>query len=113
MSSHLTSPNQDSAERSNTHDEAPPSPAIFQTPQHLCRSGDTTETIAKVERVVESIVDGLLNNNDELSIAIKVKKSRTAIRTGVKSEIEPVTEFRKVTFPGRTGHEAWRFSTVI
>ena len=95
------------------NDDIPTSPETFRPSQIPSRRDDATGTIAKVEEVFESIVDGLLQNSDELSISLKVKKPRTATRDSVENDLEPAIEFRKVTFPGRTGHEAWRFSMVL
>ena len=76
----------------------------------LQRQAADLTIITKVEKIFESIVDGLLRNSDELSIPIKIKKSCAASRSLVESGNEAMTEIRKVTFPGRTAHEAWRFS---
>ena len=81
-------------------------------PSHLPprRRDADTATIIKIEKTIESIVDGLLRNSDELSIPIKIKKSCAASKSLIESGSELMTEIRKVTFPGRTAHEAWRFS---
>ena len=98
---------------SNVNNDSPTWPGPFRSSQISSRRDDAIGAIAKVEGVFESIVDDLLQNSDELSISLKVKKSRTATRYSVERDLEPAIEFRKVTFPGRTGHEAWRFSMVL
>ena len=110
---HTTFPVNDFTGQSNVNNDSPTPPETFRSSQIPSRRDDATGTIAKVEEVFESIVDGLLQNSDELSISLKVKKSRTATRDSLERDLEPAIEFRKVTFPGRTGHEAWRFSMVL
>ena len=77
------------------------------------RTDADTEIIAKVEKVFEAVIDSLLHNSDELSISIKIKKSPPASVFPAENATEPIVEIRKVTFPGRTAHEAWRFSTIV
>ena len=110
---HTTLPSDDSTGLGSTSTDTPSSPGIFTPPRHSSRGEDASDTIAKVEAVFESIVDGLLQNSDELSIPLKVKKSHAASESFVADGLEPRVEFRKVTFPGRNGHEAWRFSMAL
>ncbi len=82
-------------------------PSLLPSPQ---RQDANSQVITKIEKVFESITDGLLHNNDELSISVKIKQSYAASGSLDGNSVEPTTETRKVNFPGRTANEAWRFS---
>ncbi len=82
----------------------------FLLPPSRIREADP-QAIAKIEKVFQSVTDDLLHNSDELYISIKIKKSSAVSGIDGDNSIDPITEVRKVTFPGRTAHEAWKFST--
>ncbi len=100
--------------RTRQYEQLPTPPTILTPIQSPYRKIEADQKIiAKVEKVFESIVDGLVHNSDELSISIKTRKSCGTSRPLGENGMEPVTESRKVRFPGRTTHEAWRFSTGL
>ena len=103
---------QPQSSRTEQNEQLSTPPTTLTPPQSPHRYSDADHTvIAKIEKVFESIVDGLLHNSDELFISIKTRKSCVKPSSLGDNGIETVAEFRKVRFPGRTAHEAWRFST--
>jgi hypothetical protein len=94
---------------SSTNNSTSSTTEPFLLPPSRIREADP-QAIAKIEKVFQSVTDDLLHNSDELYISIKIKKSSAVLRIDEENSIDPITEVRKVTFPGRTAHEAWRFS---
>lgn len=73
---------------------------------------DRLWVIARIEGMLERIVDGLLEENKPLTITLK---SRTGIsrRRGKTSDSRgkiPEAKQRDINFPGSTAQEAWNFS---
>lgn len=68
--------------------------------------------IARVETMLEGIVDGLLADEDELSITLTSRAGVTRRGKGTsrpQGSIPPA-KTRKINFPGSNAQEAWRFS---
>lgn len=61
------------------------------------RQSSTQDALAKVEDLFERIVDSLLNDEKSLSVVIRSKSAKQNSR---------------ISFPGKTSQEAWRFSTL-
>lgn len=82
------------------------------SPQSIGHNGDRCNSlpdsniqsgavIAKIEDIFESMVDCLLGGRNELVISLK---SRRTTKDSVTSDS------RKISFPGKTQSEAWKFS---
>ncbi|KAF2106621.1 Spo11/DNA topoisomerase VI subunit A [Lophiotrema nucula] len=65
--------------------------------------------------MIEKILDGLLDNNGELSITLKTRSglSRRDAREKQGKASLPPAKVVKITFPGVTVNEAWRFSVLL
>ncbi|KAL8636718.1 MAG: hypothetical protein Q9228_005920 [Teloschistes exilis] len=88
--------------RSTTQDDHPSSPT---------RRVSDSETIQKVEAVVDKIMESLQNQNESISITLK-SKGRSGTATSPSSQVQPSRTQYKLSFPGNTPQEAWRFSTA-
>jgi meiotic recombination protein SPO11 len=68
--------------------------------------------IARLETMLEGIVDGLLVGDDDLSITLKSRAGVTRRGKNIEKEKRsiPPAKTRKVNFPGANAQEAWRFS---
>lgn len=64
-----------------------------------------------IEKVLESIVDGLLNDKNEIGITLKSRRqiSRRKSPSNVQMANESETPTRRLCFPGKTADDAWRF----
>jgi len=64
--------------------------------------------------MLEIIVDGLLEDSEQLSITLKTRSgiSRRKQNTTQASHTIPSAKTREINFPGSNVQEAWRFSTV-
>lgn len=71
---------------------------------------------AKLETVFERLADALLDETGHMSIILKTRRTKRP----TQSSLAPVDRFqsqdpvltRRVTFPGKTAEEAWRFSKL-
>jgi meiotic recombination protein SPO11 len=71
--------------------------------------------IARIEAMLERIVDGLLHESEALTITLKSRTglSRLSRRRANASDINgqvPAPKQRDLNFPGATTQEAWNFS---
>lgn len=70
-------------------------------------AGSKSNVLTKIEGVFEAMVDVLLNERGQLSIAIKTRPSpRTNSSEALQTNGESV---QHLCFPGKTEKEAWRF----
>lgn len=67
------------------------------------------ETIHKVESIVGRIADSIQNQDDNITISLRVKKSPTPPSS--QPPARSSNDHYKISFPGSTPEEAWRFST--
>ena len=67
------------------------------------------EIIKKVEDIVYQIVRNLENNDDRVSITLKCQK-RPGLSPPARSSMLPARKQYRLSFPGETPEEAWRFS---
>lgn len=75
------------------------------------RRASNSETIQKVEAVVERIMESLQNQDENISITLKTKR-RSGTATSPSSQVQLSRTQYKLSFPGNTPQEAWRFSTA-
>ncbi|KAF1998202.1 DNA topoisomerase IV, alpha subunit [Amniculicola lignicola CBS 123094] len=70
--------------------------------------------IARIEEMLERIVDGLLEESDQLTVTLKSRSNATR-RTNPSQDLErpPSPKSKDITFPGGTVQEAWRFTVVV
>jgi meiotic recombination protein SPO11 len=68
--------------------------------------------ISRVEGILEGLVDGLLEDGNDLSITLKTRSGTDRRNTGPTRHQEGVlpSKSRKINFPGANAQEAWRFS---
>ena len=69
------------------------------------------ETIQKVEAVVQQIVHSLQHEDDNITISLRSQK-RPGTSPSANSSRSPAQNHYKLSFPGETPEEAWRFSTT-
>ncbi|KAL8950224.1 MAG: hypothetical protein Q9222_003731 [Ikaeria aurantiellina] len=67
------------------------------------------EVIRKVEELVDQIISSLHQHEGNISIALKTKKSSNVSPTS-RSPVRSMNTQYKLSFPGNTPQEAWRFS---
>lgn len=72
------------------------------------RPHNNAEVIPKIQNTLESIVDGLLRE-EEVAIPLKLKNPPGKQPSPLATEIS--NHWTSVSFPARTFREAWRFST--
>ena len=71
--------------------------------------------ISKIEAIMESLADGILEARGSLAIPLRTRASRPKLSTtshagtGVANDLH---QPKDVCFPGSTPQEAWRFSTT-
>jgi meiotic recombination protein SPO11 len=72
---------------------------------------DRNWIIARIEGLIEGIVDGLLEDTEQLSITLRSRNGITRRKAQVDAtgSLMPAKS-REITFPGSTVQEAWRFS---
>lgn len=68
------------------------------------------ETIQKVEAIVHQIIHSLQRQEDNVSIALKIRQSSDI--SSSRSNGRSSNNHYKLSFPGNTPQEAWRFSTA-
>ncbi|KAF2179806.1 DNA topoisomerase IV, alpha subunit [Zopfia rhizophila CBS 207.26] len=72
--------------------------------------------IARIESMLEGVVDGLLEDKDQLSIILATRAGTTGRNLDPAKGITPTNsapKTREITFPGSTPQEAWRFTVLI
>ncbi|KAF1848071.1 DNA topoisomerase IV, alpha subunit [Cucurbitaria berberidis CBS 394.84] len=71
--------------------------------------------IARVEAMLERIVDGLLEESESLTITLKSRASLSRRRTNVLDSNGPPPEpkERDISFPGASAQEAWNFTVLL
>lgn len=98
---HPASPHVDSPAR-----VAPPSQQDTSKHEVINRS----DVLAKIESIFEAMVDVLLNERGQLSVAIKTRPlSRGQPRDSTNTAQTHVESVQHLCFPGKTEKEAWRF----
>ncbi|KAL8824730.1 MAG: hypothetical protein Q9170_008061 [Blastenia crenularia] len=68
------------------------------------------ETIRKVGAIVEKIVHSLHQQDEKVSIRLKTRQSSGTFPSYLRDQ--PLDGYYKLSFPGSTPQEAWRFSTA-
>lgn len=69
-------------------------------------TGNSTDVIDKIEDVFEQMTDAMLNEKSEISITLKTRR-----RVATDEPREDRT--KRLTFPGKTANEAWRFGEIV
>ncbi|KAL8644950.1 MAG: hypothetical protein Q9226_007514 [Calogaya cf. arnoldii] len=69
------------------------------------------ETIQKVEALVQQIVHSLQQEEGNITISLRSQK-RPGTSPSANSSRSPAQNYYKLSFPGETPDEAWRFSTT-
>lgn len=74
-------------------------------------SSERLEVVSKVEAILESVVDSLLQKQKKVHVPINVKKQppRASISSSSKSDSASAWTRVLVNFPGRDSREALRF----
>jgi meiotic recombination protein SPO11 len=71
--------------------------------------------IARIEAMLERIVDGLLEDSEALTITLKsraaLSRRQTLVANGDRRVPEP--KQREINFPGATAQEAWNFTVLL
>lgn len=69
-----------------------------------------SDVMAKIEGIFEAMVDALLNERGQLSIALRTRPSSRSQQRDSTNAAQTYTEsVQHLCFPGRTEKEAWRF----
>ena len=100
-------------------DDNPASPRA-DAPAHLERAGQQnisksesnirSDIMAKIEGIFEAMVDALLNERGQLSIALRTRPSSRSQQRDSTNAAQTYTEsVQHLCFPGKTEKEAWRF----
>jgi hypothetical protein len=72
--------------------------------------GSSSGVLAKIENIFEGMLDVLLNERGQLSIAIKTRPtSRQQQLDSASASQIPAESIQQLCFPGKTEKEAWRF----
>lgn len=72
--------------------------------------GNRSNVLAKIESIFEAMVDVLLNERGQLSVAIKTRPlSRGQPRDPTSTAQTHAESVQHLCFPGKTEKEAWRF----
>lgn len=75
------------------------------------------DVIARIETILEAMVDVLLKEGDKLIIPLASRTSTPAPSLDDSGEpdvmITAVRQVKEITFPGKTAQEAWRFTVLI
>jgi hypothetical protein len=73
-------------------------------------AGSSSTVLAKIENIFEGMLDVLLNERGQLSIAIKTRPtSRQQQLDSTRTSQTPTEAVQLLCFPGKTEKEAWRF----
>ncbi|KAF2467887.1 DNA topoisomerase IV, alpha subunit [Lindgomyces ingoldianus] len=91
-------------------DSDPPSWILRTTPTQT-----SNWVVARIEHMLEEIVDGLLGNRDQLSITLKSRSSAAGrvFEAGKGMVATSESKTREISFPGNTPQEAWRFTVLL
>lgn len=71
--------------------------------------------ISKIEAIMESLADGILEDGGSLAIPLRTRASRPKVCTTPATDADVAHGIHRpkdVCFPGSTPREAWRFSTA-
>jgi len=101
-------------------DESRPASSHLNSPGHVARTteqdvskhevGNRSNVLAKIESIFEAMVDVLLNERGQLSVAIKTRPlSRVQPRDPTNAPQTHAESVQQLCFPGKTEKEAWRF----
>jgi hypothetical protein len=101
-------------------DERRPASPHVDLPAHHARTsqqdlsknevGNRSNVLAKIESIFEAMVDVLLNERGQLSVAIKTRPlSRGQPRDPASAAQKHAEPVQHLCFPGKTEKEAWRF----
>ncbi|KAI7657753.1 DNA replication licensing factor [Hortaea werneckii] len=74
-------------------------------PEASCQGQEHITVIQRIERVFQKIRDSLHHETDDVGLTLKVRTSTDDISRSAKT--------RRLSFPGRTAEEAWRFAVVM
>jgi hypothetical protein len=66
--------------------------------------------LQKIDCMFEQIVDDMLDEKGEISLAINLRARQISHRQATGELEMPVRKTKRICFPGRTPEEAWRFS---
>ncbi|KAL8909026.1 MAG: hypothetical protein Q9207_000477 [Kuettlingeria erythrocarpa] len=66
--------------------------------------------IHRVQTIVDQMISSLREQDDDISISLRTK--RTSAGSSSRSASRSPNDFYKISFPGNTPEEAWRFSTA-
>ena len=93
------------------HADAPaPSERGGQQDISKSESNVRSDIMAKIEGIFEAMVDALLNERGQLSIALRTRpSSRSQQRDSTNAAQTYIESVQHLCFPGRTEKEAWRF----
>ncbi|KAF3034495.1 hypothetical protein E8E12_003991 [Didymella heteroderae] len=71
--------------------------------------------IARLEAMLEKIVDGLLEESERLTFTLKSRAgiSRRQPVTNDRAGSLPAQKVRQISFPGNTAQEAWNFTVIL
>lgn len=85
----------------------------------MCPSGEEWRpdqyrewVIERIENMLEGIVDGLLADNEQLTISLKTRAglSRRHLDKSRDGVVVPPPKVRELNYPGNNAQDAWRFS---
>ncbi|ORY19119.1 Spo11/DNA topoisomerase VI subunit A [Clohesyomyces aquaticus] len=76
---------------------------------------DRNWVLARIEGMLEEIVDGLLENRGQLAITLKSRSATAGQVMDSSGGRRPASTLKnkEVNFPGRTAQEAWRFTVLL
>ena len=72
------------------------------------RPSESYPVMKQIQTVFERIADGLTDENNRISVLLKVRPTSATPNTRHAASIP--TKTKEICFPGRTAREAWRFS---
>jgi len=88
-----------------------PNDALTSTTSRRTARSPQLGAIEAIEAVFENIVDTLTDNDNKLTILLERRDPSAFLRRASNTDADAVTVIeKKITFPGRTPQEAWRFS---
>ncbi|KAJ4988601.1 type IIb DNA topoisomerase [Stagonosporopsis vannaccii] len=71
-----------------------------------------SSVIARLEKMLEIIVDGLLEGSEPLTFTLK-SRANISRRRSSHPETIPAPRVRRISFPGSTAQEAWKFTVLL
>ncbi|KAF2198536.1 DNA topoisomerase IV, alpha subunit [Delitschia confertaspora ATCC 74209] len=94
--------------------------ATNETKDKSSASGQTTRNhdgvIDRIESILTDVVDALIEDRDQLSITLRTRSGTSGRKFDAANGIVPTAsafKTRKITFPGNTPQEAWRFTVLV